>query len=452
MSSLLILDSNKHRQASVVNYLTQYNYECFTASDLDTAIGILQDKTVNFLMIEIGHDTAKNKQSIADLSERFTDLKIIVTCERIHALDAVELIRSGVDEILLQPLDLAKLVSITEKDRDSSIELAGRTNIESAPERTFTLDDLAFKSDLMFEIVRSVRQIADSDIRIIVAGPIGSGKGVMVEAIHRESRRRNNPLIGINCSAIPANLIESELYGYEKGAFTDATQMKNGLLELANFGTMLLDEIGDMPFEMQAKLLKVIEEKQFYRIGGRSLVNVDVRYITTSNQDLREKIARGEFREDLYFRLAGAVITLPSLSERREDIIPLARQFIDEFNVRHKKNVQHISPEIIRILMKYPWYGNIRELRNLIECMIVNAGTDTLTTDDLPSRLVESTKYISKPVELVSLREIERRHIINMLNLYDGNRKKVADALGIARSTLFEKIKQYGIPDEDNKS
>ena len=451
MSSLLILDSNKHRQASVVNYLTRYNYECFTADDFDSVIRILQDKTVNFLMIEIGHDTTQNKQSIADLSERFTDLKIIVACDRIHALDAVELIRSGVDEILLQPLDLAKLVSIMEEDRNSSIENIGKTKAESAPSRKFTLDDLVFESDLMFEIVRSARQIADSDIRIIVAGPIGSGKGVMVEAIHNESRRRNNPLIGINCSAIPANLIESELYGYEKGAFTDATQMKNGLLELANFGTMLLDEIGDMPFEMQSKLLKVIEEKQFYRIGGRSLVKVDVRYITTSNQDLTDKIARGEFREDLYYRLAGAVITLPSLSERREDIIPLTKEFIDEFNARHKKNVQRICPEIMRILMKYPWYGNIRELRNLIECMIVNTDSDTLTSDDLPSRLVESTKYMPKPVELVSLREIERRHIVNMLKLHDGNRKKVADALGIARSTLFEKIKQYEIPHEDNK-
>lgn len=449
MPSLLILDSNKQRQASVVNYLTRYNYECFTADDFDSVIRILQDKTVNFLMIETGNETTQNKQSIVDLSERFTDLKIIVACDRIHALDAVELIRSGVDEILLQPLDLAKLVSIMEEDGNLAGVNAESFNSEFAPERIFTLDDLVFESDLMYEIVRSAREIADSDIRVIVYGPIGSGKGVLVEAIHRESSRRNNPLISINCSAIPANLFESELYGYEKGAFTDATQMKNGLLELANSGTLLLDEIGDMPFEMQAKLLKSIEEKQFYRIGGRSLIKVDVRYIATSNQDLMDKITKGEFREDLYYRLAGAVITLPSLSERREDIIPLTRQFIDEFNARHKKNVTQICPEIMRILLKYPWFGNIRELRNLVECMIVNANTDTLTTDDLPSRLYESTKYIPKPAELVSLREIERRHIINMLRLHDGNRKKVADALGIARSTLFEKIKQYEIPDED---
>jgi DNA-binding NtrC family response regulator len=450
MSSLLILDSNKHRQESVVNYLTRYNFECFTSEDLDTAIGILQDKTVKFLMIEIGRDMSQNKQSITDLSERFTDLKIIVTCDRIHALDAVDLIRSGVDEILLQPLDLAKLVSIMEEDRNSSIENVSKTNIESTPSRIFTLDDLIFESDLMIEIVRSAGEMADSDIRIIVMGPIGSGKGVLVEAIHRESSRRNNPLVGINCSAIPENLIESELYGYEKGAFTDATQTRTGLLELANFGTMLLDEIGDMPFDMQAKLLKVIEEKQFYRIGGRSLIKVDVRYIATSNQDLKEKIIQGEFREDLYYRLAGTVITLPSLSERREDIIPLTRLFIEEFNKRHKKHVQHISPEIMHVLLKYPWNGNVRELRNLIECMIVNADTDTLSPDDLPSRLVESTKYMPKAVELVSLREIEKRHIINMLRFHEGNRKKVADALGIARSTLFEKIKQYGIPDAED--
>lgn len=452
MPSLLILDSNKQRQTSVVNYLTRYNFECFTANDYDGVIRILQDKTVDFLMIEIGNGTTQNKLSIVDLSERFTDLKIIVTCDRIHVLDAVELIRSGVDEILLQPLDLAKLVSIMEEDRNSSGVKFESFNFESAQDRRFTLDDLVFESDLMYEIVRSTREIADSDIRLLVIGPIGSGKGVLVEAIHRESSRRNNPLIGINCSAIPESLIESELYGYEKGAFTDATQMKNGLIELADSGTMLLDEIGDMPFEMQAKLLKVIEEKQFYRIGGRSLINVDVRYIATSNQDLMDKIAKGEFREDLYYRLAGAVITLPSLSERREDIIPLTRQFIEEFNARHKKNVTQICPEIMRILLKYPWFGNIRELRNLIECMIVNANTDTLTTDDLPSRLYESTKYMPKPAELVSLREIEKRHIINMLRLHEGNRKKVADALGIARSTLFEKIKQYEIPDEDNKS
>jgi transcriptional regulator with GAF, ATPase, and Fis domain len=299
----------------------------------------------------------------------------------------------------------------------------------------------------MLEIMNVLNHLAETDTNVLVRGESGTGKELIARAIHYYSKRRSEPLICINCASIPETLIESELFGYERGAFTGAVSRKLGKFEVANGGTVFLDEIGDISLAAQSKILRILQESELQRVGGTKTIKVDIRIIAATNKDLEEAIKNREFREDLYYRLRVVEIEIPPLRERPEDIPLLAEYFLRTLRVKTPSPVHKISPDTKKILINYRWPGNVRELRNVIERAIVFARGDEMLPEHLPSELTkrDDKKKDEEDILPMSLAEMEKSHIIKVLDHTAGNKFRAAEMLGISRSTLYEKLKQYGI-------
>ncbi len=286
---------------------------------------------------------------------------------------------------------------------------------------------------------------------ILIQGESGTGKELVADAIHQNSARSDKPLVKINCSAIPENLLESELFGHEKGAFTDAKSMKKGFFELAHNGSIFLDEISSMSAALQPKLLRVLETSSFHRVGGTTDIKVDVRIIAATNRDLAQCVQDGTFREDLFYRLKVMVIDIPPLREHPEDILPLAKLFLEANNKEFNKNIQTINEKAESLLREYPWPGNVRELKNVIERAVILCTENTLTPDLLyitPQQGAAPTKTETQTAQttiIEALDEVEKQHILTTLDKYNGNKSQTARVLNISRSTLREKLKAYGI-------
>ncbi len=296
----------------------------------------------------------------------------------------------------------------------------------------------------MQRIFETLEQVIPTSSNILLRGESGTGKGLIAEIIHCNSPRRDKPFMSINCSAIPEQLLESELFGYRKGAFTGAVTDKTGLIVLADGGTLFLDEIGDMPLSLQAKLLKVIESGEVFPLGDTKPRHVDIRIIAATNKNLEEMMREGTFREDLYYRLNVIEILIPPLRERKDDIPPLVMHFIRKFSEQNKKPVKNIDDRAMKALLEYPWYGNVRELSNVIERAVVLCKTDTITLEDLPEK-VRHPSTVSSTTLKDTLSEFERKVILERLNQYNWNKEETAHSLGIDLATLYRKMKKLGI-------
>jgi len=300
-------------------------------------------------------------------------------------------------------------------------------------------------SPAMQRVADLVKKVAPSSASVVITGQSGTGKEVVARAIHVLSPRKDKPFVALNCSAIPAPLIESELFGYERGAFTGAEQRRLGNFELAHDGTLFLDEIGELPIEVQAKFLRVLEERKFRRLGGRGEVGVDVRVLCATNRDLKEECSRGRFREDLYFRLNVFTIQLPTLRERREDIPVLVHRFIEKYNAETGKRVKGITPAALEVLGGYAWPGNIRELRNTVERAMILAEGDVLGAELLPPGMQKAgpeTATLRVPLG-IPLEKVEREVILASLERNGGNKARTAEILGISEKTLYNKLNRY---------
>jgi transcriptional regulator with PAS, ATPase and Fis domain len=290
-------------------------------------------------------------------------------------------------------------------------------------------------------VIEAIKVVAASNATVLITGETGTGKELVARAIHSQSQRRGKPFIAVSCAALPETLLESELFGHEKGAFTGAYAQKKGKFEVANHGTLLLDEIGEMSANIQVHLLRVLEEKEFTRVGGNEPIKVDVRVISATNRDIKEAVAKGQFREDLYYRLNVVNIELPPLRERKEDIPLLAQHFLKKFALENNKEISGFSPEATDFLLRYDWPGNVRELENAIERAVILAKKPVIEIDDLPQQTLAG-----RPVSVgKNLRQVEKNHIMNVLAQTEGNYTKAAKALGISRMTLYNKAKAYGI-------
>ncbi len=335
--------------------------------------------------------------------------------------------------------DKGEIVGGVETFRDlSSIEA-----LKKEITKSYSFEDIISKNNRMRKILETLPQIAESDTTVLIQGPSGSGKGLLARVIHNISFRKQKPYVIVNCAAFPVTLLESELFGYVKGAFTGAYKDKPGRFAVANGGTILLDEINDMPLEVQVKLLRVIEEKEYEPLGSTSPQKVDVRIIATSNQDLATLVKKGLFREDLYYRLNIIKVELPPLSQRQEDIPLLIEHFINKFNLKMGKRVIGVSPEVMELLMKYDFPGNVRELENIIEHAFVLCQGQIIGVSCLPEQIF---KKIRPNLPSRSLFEIQEINLIKKtLEKYAGHRGKTAAALGIDRTTLWRKMKKYKI-------
>jgi len=313
------------------------------------------------------------------------------------------------------------------------------------------LRDLAPGTDIvtvapgMQRVLDLARKVAPSAASVVIQGPSGSGKEVLAHAIHELSGRREGPFLALNCSSIPQGLIESELFGHEKGAFTGATDRRPGLLELASGGTLFLDEVAELPLELQAKFLRVLEERKVRRLGGRAEVDVDVRVLCATHQDLKEGVRRGTFREDLYFRLAVFTVDIPPLRDRAGDIPLLAQHFVDRFNAETGKRIQGFAPGAMRVLQGYAWPGNVRELRNVVERAVILTDGEVIREEQLPPGL-EAAEAEAPSLRLplgLTLEEVERQYLLASLDARGGNKVRTAEALGISEKTLYNKLHRY---------
>jgi len=339
------------------------------------------------------------------------------------------------------------------KSKSNSLDTNNTCNILSTQlNEEYGFHDIIGQSNKMREVFDLVEKVADCDSTILLNGETGTGKGLVATAIHQKSKRVNKPFISINCGAIPENLLESELFGHVRGAFTGATSSKQGKFELADGGTILLDEIGDMSSDLQVKVLKVLEEGEFEQVGGSKTIKVDVRIIAATHRDLCEEVQKGNFREDLYYRLYVIPLVLPSLKDRKSDIPYLVSYFIEQSSQKNDRQVNGVSDDAMAMMMSYPWPGNVRELKNMIERMVVLKGDGNITVGDLPvelkkAQLYESTSTIEISDEGICLNsavtEFEKALILQSLEKTKWVKNKAAKLLHLNRTTLVEKIKRH---------
>lgn len=384
---------------------------------------------------------------LKQLHSKRPELPVIIMTGHGTINDAVQAIKEGAYDYITKPFPKEKLLSVLERVLDhrrlASENLQLRKELHRGSSRAETM---VFKSARFREVYDLTLQVAASDANIMILGESGTGKELIAGTIHSNSQRAGRPFISLNCAALSDTLLESQLFGHVRGAFTGAIINQKGLIEESDGGTLFLDEIGDVSPPVQAKLLRVIQEKDFIAVGSTRSKKVDVRFVAATNKDLQREVAEGRFREDLYYRLNVITIDLPPLRERREDIEPLALHFLKIYTARMKKELRGIEADALQIMQKYDWPGNVRELENVIERAVILARTDTITTALLPLGASRERQVIpQEPAPLVALEEIERRHIEAVLARTGFHKSRSAEILGISRKTLDRKIAEYGL-------
>ena len=365
---------------------------------------------------------------------------------------AVEAMQLGAYNFLEKPLNMQRLRAVTAKAADAVLLKLANVDLQKRLDEKFGFEGIIYSSDKMQAVIDRLKRIAPTDATVLVSGDTGTGKELVAQAIHQNSPRKKKPFVALNCAALSEHLLESELFGHVRGAYTDAAGDRVGRFEYAHGGTLFLDEVGDMPMATQIKLLRVLESGEIVRVGENKPVTVNVRVISATNRDLDGTIEAGSFRQDLYHRLKVITIHLPRLAERRDDIIPLVDHFRKQFTKQHRKTVRGISGAVNRKLFEYDWPGNVRQLRNFVESMVVVDMDGVLDADDLPPELTETSSETSEtstsgPIELVGkpLADIERWAIEQTLRLTGGNREDASRILGIGARTLYRKLKEYDL-------
>ncbi len=441
--SVLVVDDDKLVNDFLTETLSRAGYEC--VSVLSGEEGLIQFKARSF---DIVVTDLKMKEmdglSLLEHIKRLSPETVVIIMTAYGTVEtAVKAIKKGAYDFLLKPVSPDTLEHmfgrVTEMMRLKTENQLLRHDLANK------FQNIIGKSKEMREVFDLIQSVADARSTVMITGASGTGKELVARAIHYASNRREGPFIKLNCAALPENLVEAELFGYEKGAFTDAKKTNRGRFELADGGTLLLDEISEMPLNLQSKLLRVIQEREFERVGSSATIAVDVRLIATSNRDLKEFISAGLFREDLFYRLNVIPIYLSPLNERKEDVPLLVEHFIDKYNRENGKSVKGIDEAAMRRFMKYHWRGNIRELENLIERAVVITRGDMLTEDDFPVEMAigqmgDDMPHLKVPMKL---EEGSKYLILKTLEKYNGNKTRAAEALGITTRTIRNKLAEY---------
>jgi len=450
---ILIVDDEEDLTLGYSKCLTKDGYDVKTVASGEEALEILKKEIFDLMLLDIRLPAMNGIEVLKRTLEIDPDLLVIIITAHGTIESAVDAMKLGAYDYLTKGFDNDELRMVVKKALDVHRLKREVSQLKRNEQRQYPDIAIFGNSPKIRSVKELIRVVAKTPkTSVLIQGESGTGKELVSKAIHKLSSRADKPLIAINCSAIPENLMESELFGYEKGAFTDAKAMKKGVFELAHGGTLFLDEISSMKLSLQPKLLRVLETQSFRRIGGTTDIKIDVRIIAATNQDLKECVDNGTFREDLYYRLKVMVINLPPLRERVEDIIPMAKLFIEQNNNEFSKNIIGFTEEAEKLLLNYDWPGNVRELKNVMERAAILCQDNIIDVDHLPIELRTASPKEPKPMpslplsdEAVSLQDMERKHIIEILQRFDGNKSKAARVLNISRSTLREKLKQYGI-------
>ncbi|UCD53173.1 MAG: sigma-54-dependent Fis family transcriptional regulator [Phycisphaerales bacterium] len=448
---VLVVDDERAHADGVVEALGKLPVKALAVYTGEDAIEMVRNRRVDVVVTDLKLEGKADGLAVLREARQHSESTEVILITAYGSIDnCKEAIRQGAFDYLVKPLDIDQLRTLVDR-ASRKAATAHAQHIEAERGRDdFVFEGIAGESPAMQGILEIVRRVAPTNISVLIEGPSGTGKELMARAIHDNSLRRDKPFRPVNCAGLSETLLESELFGHAKGAFTGANADRKGLFEIADEGTLFLDEIGDMPLNMQAKLLRVIEDGIVIPVGSNKPTAVDVRVISATNHSLTKLIEEGKFREDLYFRIKGVSITLPSLRERNEDIPLLITHFLRTAAEETGSQVHGVTDAAMQILSAYEWPGNIRQLRNAIRTMVVMCDRDQLDVMDIPpdiSRRRQLTGSSVAPANLagVSLNELEKKAIIDTLARTQGNREKAAKILGIGERTLYRKIKEYDL-------
>ncbi|MDA0816622.1 MAG: sigma-54 dependent transcriptional regulator, partial [Planctomycetota bacterium] len=434
--------------------LERLGYRCVVAGGGREGAERIANEVFDVVVTDLMMNDIGGLDILAAAKQASPETQVIVVTGHGTIPSAVAAMQQGAYSYLQKPLDLAQLRSAVEKAAEGVLLKRENLELNRRLDEKFGFEGVIGSSPLMLGLVDRLKRIAPTDASVLIQGETGTGKELVAQAIHQNSPRKPKPFVALNCAALSENILESELFGHIRGAFTDASSDRVGKFEYANGGTLFLDEVGDMPMATQIKLLRVLESSEITRVGSNTPVKVNVRILSATNRNLEEAIAAGSFRSDLYHRLKVITIAIPTLKERAADIPLLIEHFLKQFAKRHNKKIRGVSPAARMRLVSYGWPGNVRQLRNVIESMVVVDIDGTLDIDDLPLELEPEAAAAERVPDLVdmhaglatlvgkSLEEIERIFIGETLKLTGGNREQAADMLGIGERTLYRKIKE----------
>jgi two-component system response regulator HydG len=449
---VLVVDDEEPHAVAVAESLERVGYECVVATSGSEALRLIEEQVFEIIITDLIMEGAGGMEVLAKAKRELPDAEIVILTGHSTVKTAVTAMQAGASNYLIKPLDINELRTVA--DKASQSQRLHRSNLELQRQlnEKFGFEGVIGSSPAMHGVVAKLRQIAPTSASVLITGESGTGKELVAKALHINSPRKNKPFVPLNCAELGEHVLESELFGHVKGAFTGADRDRIGRFQHANGGTLFLDEIGDMPMAIQVKLLRVLETGEIVRVGTNDPVKVNVRLISATHRDLADAIADGKFRQDLYHRLKVVSVKLPPLRERRDDMPLLIDYFLKEFATAHGKAIRAVTPAVRKILLGYSWPGNVRELRNVIESMVVMDADGVLDTDDLTEELQQSASAgkgdgYSGVDTLVgkSLEEIERHYILETLKLTSGNREEASRLLGIGERTLYRKLKEYQI-------
>lgn len=440
---VLVVDDEPSSLRVLSAILRESGYSVLESLDADSAIGVLGGNDIDAVITDFRMPGKDGFQFFEHISENHPSVPVIFLTAYGTVESAVNAMNRGIFHYFIKPPDYSKLKEVLERAIDQH---RMKKEIEKLKDNLFSkhhLTPFMGRTPRMKRILKTIEMVRDSESSVLICGETGTGKELIAKHIHYRGRRASSPFVAINCAAIPRDLVESEIFGYEKGAFTGAAAGRVGKFEEAGDGTVFLDEIGELEPGIQVKLLRALQEREIERLGSNKRIKVNFRLISSTNRDLKEEIRAGNFREDLFYRLDVVRIDVPPLRERKEDIPHLVAEFCVEFCLREKKTIS-ISDEAMEIFMEYPWPGNVRQLKNVVERAIVLAKKETVTPAQLPAEILRQPLKAPR-VRATSLKELEVQAIRNALSEFNGNKSKAARTLGISRKAFYKRLKEYKI-------
>ncbi len=449
---ILVVDDDEILRATLTTILSRRGFEVDSVADGLEALEAIRSKVYDLVVTDIEMPRLNGITLLDRASVLNPRLSFIVITAYASVESAVEALRRGAYDYLLKPLNFDDLILKIQRLLEHRQLVLENQYLRQEIHQRYTFENLVGQSEAMQKVFRLIEKVSRTDSNVLITGRSGTGKELVARAIHFTSERRHQPLISINCAALTETVVESELFGYRRGAFTGATTHRDGLFVAASGGTLFLDEVGDLPISVQPKLLRAIEQREVVPVGATKAVPVDVRIIAATHRDLRKEIDAGRFRADLFYRLNVVEIHLPSLADRPEDIPLLVKHFISRFNRQMNKSVRGATPEALDLLTRHCWRGEVRELQNVIERAMIFCQEDYLDVQHLPAEIWECLDESTVPSQSDSLqdalRDFEKKYIQNALRRHGFHRRKTAEALGIGEATLYRKMKELGISEE----
>jgi DNA-binding NtrC family response regulator len=448
---VLVVDDERGLCAGIQEALRREGYLVDGANEPQKALALTQERLYNLVIADLKMPGTSGLELLQRVKAKTRDTQFILMTAYGTVESAVETMKAGAYDYLTKPLDMQRLRALVLKALEFQAVVAENNELRLRLQKRSEPSLLVGESESMRMIGRLIEEVANSDVTVLIEGESGTGKEIVARSIHLQSQRRDSPFISVNCAALPEHLLEAELFGHVKGAFTGALTTRPGRFQQAEGGTLFLDEIGDLSPKGQGDLLRVLEDGTFRMVGGNDLIRVNVRVVAATNKKLQEAVAAGKFREDLFYRLQIVPISMPSLRERPEDIPVLIATFLAHFTVKHKRRRKTIAPEALKLCQRFPWPGNVRQLRNLVERLVITCRESVIEEQDLPEFIREHDRH--SPTFSVtagaSLVEVEKQLIRQTLLHVTANREEAARILGISRRALQYKLKQYGLLPEE---